>query len=99
MFTDDRVVLIRETKTGISTFAVFLASNIVHLIDIFILPLIYTAFYYGFVFPVCSFQWYYLAVLMTSWYEGVCGSVEVWIFLPGLLLPVVLPRSAHDQLV
>ena len=57
VFTDDRVILIRETKTGISTLAVFLASNIIHLIDIFLLPLIFLGFYYGFVFPVCSFQW------------------------------------------
>ena len=58
VFTDDRVVLIRETKTGVSTFSVFLASNMIHLIDVFILPLIYTAFYFGFVFPVCTFQVY-----------------------------------------
>ena len=51
---DDRIVLIRETKTGMSTLAIFLASNIVLLV--FMLPLIFCGFFYGFVFPVCTFQ-------------------------------------------
>ena len=52
----DRVILIRETKTGTPTILIYLSLITVHLLDIFLLPLIFTLVFYGFVFPEIDFR-------------------------------------------
>mmetsp|Transcript_12317 Transcript_12317/g.26589 ORF Transcript_12317/g.26589 Transcript_12317/m.26589 type:complete len:1041 (+) Transcript_12317:146-3268(+) len=82
VFGSDRIIYIRETKAGIGTTALFTAVNVVHLIDVFLLPLIFTGMFYGFMQPVCSFKWFYLSMLMCSWYSSGLAYVASVLFSP-----------------
>jgi hypothetical protein len=79
---EDRAVLIRETKTGTPTITLFLSLTIVHLFEIFLLPLVYSYVYYAFVYPMIPFKYYYMVLLMTAWVASGLSYIGSALFSP-----------------
>jgi hypothetical protein len=74
-FTEQRLIFYRESSTGISLLAFFLARNIVDLPEVVIKPVVYTWIYYS------------LALVRGSWSRCLTGSewsAERCILLPPL---------------
>ena len=55
VFGDERLIFARESQTGFSVSAYWLAKNIVNLLDIFVISAVYCSFYYLIIQPTYTF--------------------------------------------
>eukprot|EP00798_Chlamydomonas_sp_ICE-L_P004550 gene4550-14729_t len=67
-FTTDKIVLLRESDSGVSLPAFFCAQNIIDLGWVFLAPALFLAPYYYLTLPRIAFSSYYIAALQVCWW-------------------------------
>ena len=96
VFGDERLIFRRESSTGMSVIAYWLAHNVINLLDISLVTLVYSALWYSVVSPDFSFTDCYGIYLLLAF---VCSGIahffsvsfdESSATLVAVLLPVVL---------
>jgi hypothetical protein len=93
VFGDERIVFRRESQTGYSLVAYWLAKNIVNLIDVVVIAVFYYAFYYIIVAPEYKFFYGYSVYLLVAWNTSAISHFFSVTLSPStaLLIAVLVP--------
>jgi ABC-type multidrug transport system ATPase subunit len=93
VFGDERIVFTRESKTGFSICAYWLAKNIVNVIDIFLITLFYYSFFFAITLPDYMFVQGAGVFLLMAWFtSGIAHFFSVALSpAAALLISVLLP--------
>ena len=93
VFGDERIVFRRESQTGYSLVAYWLAKNIVNLIDVAVIAVFYYAFYYIIVAPEYKFFYGYSVYILVAWNTSAISHFFSVTLSPStaLLIAVLVP--------